>query len=232
MDIAAPPPTILPHTVNVSAWLIVIGLTAFHPVRAATGGVTGNIPLPVRAVGRVAVEKYTGTISGKVGAPPQPRAGVWIEGPGVAAPSSPPPVMLSQKDYQFVSSMLVVPLGTVVTFPNEDPDYHNIFSLSKSKRFDLGRYKKNESPPPKTTFDTVGFVRLRCEIHDHMKAAVLVVNSPYFTTTDETGKFTITGLPPGQYTLHAQFDEKTKWSTPVTIAAGRITTIAFPGGAP
>jgi plastocyanin len=192
-----------------------------------TGAVTGTVPLPARPSGRIAVEKYTGTISGKVGAPPPPRAGVWIEGAAIAAPASPPRVVLSQKDYQFAQSLLIIPRGTSVEFPNNDNDYHNIYSLSRTKRFDVGRYKKSDAPAPVVTFDTAGFVRLQCEIHDHMKAVVLVVNSPWCTTTDAAGKFTLSGLPPGTYTLRAQLDEKTQWSMPVTITAGITATADF-----
>jgi plastocyanin len=199
-----------------------------------TGAVSGTVPIPARATGRIAVEKYTGTISGKVGTPPAPRAGVWIEGTGITAPASPPRVVLSQKDYQFAQSLLIIPRGTAVEFPNNDNDYHNIFSLSRVKRFDVGRYKKSEAPSPVVTFDTAGFVRLQCEIHDHMKAAVLVVDSPWCTTTDAAGKFTLSGLPPGNYTLRAQLDEKTKWSAQITIATGKTASADFskPAAAP
>jgi len=211
---------------NVAAILLILCLpSAMLAAEPATGGVTGKVPLPARTNSRIAVEKYTGSISGKVGSPPLPKAGVWIEGPGLTPSATPPPIQLSQKDYQFATSMLVVPCGATVIFPNEDPDYHNIFSLSKTKRFDVGRYKTNERPPPRVTFERAGFVRLQCEIHEHMKAAVLVVNSRYFTVTDETGRFTLRGLPPGTYELHAQFDESSKWNMPVTISAGRITEV-------
>ena len=159
--------------------------------------------------------------------PPAPRAGVWVEGAGTAAGSSPPRVVLNQKGYQFAQSLLVVPLHTTVEFPNDDPDFHNVFSLSRTKRFDAGRYKKSERPAPTATFDKAGLVRLQCEIHDHMKAVILVVDSRHFTTTDAAGKFTLSGLPPGTYTLHAQFDEKAKWSTSVTISAGKTTAADF-----
>ncbi len=191
------------------------------------GAVTGTIPLPPRPAGRIAVEKYTGTISGKVAAPPPPCAGVWIEGPGVAAPAAPQRVVLTQQGYQFSRSLLVVPRGTAVEFPNNDNDYHNIFSLSRAKKFDAGRYKKNEAPAPVVTFDKAGFVRVQCEIHEHMKAAVLVVDSPWSTTTDAAGKFTLTGISPGSYTLRAQLDEKTQWSAPVTVTAGKTVTADF-----
>lgn len=202
-------------------------LVALAILTATAGTVTGIIPLPPRPPGRIAVEKYTGTISGRVAAPPPPCAGVWIEGPGISAGVAPARVVLTQQGYQFAQSLLVVPRGTAVEFPNNDNDYHNVFSLSRPKKFDAGRYKKSETPAPVVTFDKAGFVRVQCEIHDHMKAAVLVVDSPWFTVTDATGKFTLTGVTPGHYTLRAQLDEKAQWSVPVTITSSTPVTVDF-----
>lgn len=204
-----------------------IGITVFAAEAGAqTGTITGQVPLPNRPRGRIPVEKYTGKISGKVSPPPAPCAGVWLEGPG-CAPSGPTRVELTQRGYQFAQSMLVVPVGSTVAFPNDDPDYHNIFSLSRTKRFDVGRYKKSERPAPTVTFSKAGLVRLNCEIHDHMKAYVLVVNSRWHAATDTKGRFKLSGIPAGNYTLHAQFDEKASWSTPVTVRAGQTVTADF-----
>jgi plastocyanin len=204
-----------------------LAILAALAIPGLAGTVTGVIPLPPRPPGRIAVEKYTGTISGKVAAPPPPCAGVWLEGPGLTAGAAPARVVLPQQGYQFTRSLLVVPRGTAVEFPNNDNDYHNVFSLSRPKKFDAGRYKKSEAPAPVETFDKAGFVRVQCEIHDHMKAAVLVVDSPWYTVTDAAGKFTLTGVTPGSYTLRAQLDEKTQWSAPVTVTAGAPATVDF-----
>jgi plastocyanin len=119
-----------------------------------------------------------------------------------------------------------------VEFPNDDPDYHNVYSLSRPLRFDLGRYKRDEAPPPAVTFSTAGLVRLQCEIHEHMRAVVLVVPSGHFTTTEPSGEFRLGGLPAGRFTLRAQLDEKTQWSAEVTIAAGTTVTPVFAEGSP
>lgn len=194
---------------------------------AETGSLTGTVPLPARRTGRIAIEKYTGSISGKVGPPPPAVAAIWLEAPGLSAPAQPPRLSFTQKAYQFAQSLLVVPRGTVVEFPNEDPDYHNIFSLSRPLRFDLGRYKPDEKPQPSVTFDRPGLVRLQCEIHEHMKALVRVVDSPHFTTSDTQGKFTLTGVPAGTYTLHAQTDEKNLWRATITVVPRQVTPVSL-----
>lgn len=202
---------------------LLLGLLLITAAAGEGGSVTGVVPLPKRPAGRIAVEKYTGSISGKVAPPPAPRAGVWLEGPGAGGVAPGPEVVLAQKGYQFARSLTVVTVGTRVVFPNEDADYHNIRSFSRAKRFELHRYKREERPQPSVVFDKPGFVRLGCEIHDHMSAAVLVVDSRWHALTDAAGRFTLGNVAPGTYTLHAQFDEKTRWSAPVVVRAGNTT---------
>ena len=209
--------------------LFSIGILVPRPVWAgpATGAVSGIVPMPIKAATRIPVEKYAGSVSGKVGVIPPQTAGVWLEKSGLSAPTNPPVVSFSQKNYQFTKSLLVVPKGTTVQFPNDDADYHNIFSVSKTKRFDVGRYKKDRTPVPSVSFDTAGFVRLQCEIHDHMNAFVLVVDSPYFASTDTSGKFTLSGIPAGTYTLRAQLDEKNQWSSVIQVVSGQTIGATF-----
>ena len=144
-----------------------------------------------------------------------------------SAPKTPTNVTLSQKNYQFAKHLIIISKGATDFFPNEDPDYHNIYSLSKPKRFDVGRYKKGETPLPHVTFDKPGYIRLNCEIHSHMNANIIVADSPYITTTDSNGKFTLNNIPPGQYTLHAQMDSKTKWQASIIVAANQVTPVQF-----
>ena len=209
---------------------VFVFLTSFtSAVMAApqTGAVTGTVPQKARPQGRIAVEKYTGTISGKVAKPAPPRAGVWIEGPGVRANQSSTPLVMAQEGYQFAQSLMVVPRGATVAFPNNDNDYHDIYSLSRGNKFNVNRYKKGENPVPVAVFKNPGFVLLNCEIHEHMKAAILVVDSPWYGVTDTNGKFTLKGIPAGTYTLRAQLDKETQWSVPVLIVAGKTITADF-----
>jgi len=196
-------------------------------IAGETGAVKGRVPLG-GAVVPIALEKYTGKISGKVEAPPRPVAGVWLEAPDLHAQPVAKIVAVEQRGYQFSNGLLVVAVGARVAFPNMDPDYHNVFSLSKAKRFDLGRYKPDEKPAPVVTFDKPGVVRLFCEIHEHMRGTVIVVDSPYFTRTGEDGSFALNGVAPGTYTLRAWVDEKRTWQQPITIAGNRTLEVNLP----
>ena len=126
---------------------------------------------------------------------------------------------MSQRGLQFYPAVLPVSLGSQVAFPNEDNTYHNVFSYSPEKRFDLGRYAKGEGPPV-VTFDQAGTVRVFCEVHEHMRAIVLVVDTPYFTVTDEVGRFELSDIPPGDYTLNVWRLNQPMHTQEVTVDSG------------
>jgi len=106
---------------------------------------------------------------------------------------------LDQVDEQFVPRVLAMTTGTTVDFPNNDRVYHNVFSLSKARTFDLGRYAAGRSRAVR--FDRPGIVRVFCDIHSHMSAWILVFNHPYFAVTDADGHYVISHVPPGTYSL-------------------------------
>ena len=157
-----------------------------------------------------------------------PVAVVWLEG-DFPKPAEPPArVEIAQKNFVFEPALLPIRVGTQVAFPNQDSEYHNVFSYSKTKRFDLGRYLPGETPVPTETFDQAGSVVLRCDIHEHMKAIIIVVDSPLFLTTDTAGNFEFDGVPPGTYTVKAWVNSKTTLQTSTTITADQAsTTINF-----
>ena len=102
---------------------------------------------------------------------------------------------MDQRNETFVPHVLAVTAGTVVDFPNSDRIYHNVFSLSKAARFDLGRYAAGHSKSVR--FDQPGIVRVFCEIHSHMNAFILVFGHPFFAMTDADGRYRIDNVPPG-----------------------------------
>jgi len=111
---------------------------------------------------------------------------------------------LLQHNKRFEPGLLVVPVGSVVDFPNADPWFHNVFSLYRGKRFDLGLYQAGAQRSVK--FDRVGPSYLFCNIHPQMTGVVLAVDSELFAVTDKKGRYSITGVAPGKYTLHVWYE--------------------------
>ena len=134
---------------------------------------------------------------------------------------------MAQKNYEFATPLLPIQVGTTVEFPNEDDAYHNIFSYSKSKTFDLGRYKGDEKPIPSQLFDKPGVVVLHCDIHEYMRAIILVLETPHFVRTDLDGKYRLGNLPAGHYKLKAWLDSKTTKEQEVDLKPGATLEVNF-----
>ena len=109
--------------------------------------------------------------------------------------------VMDQRNERFVPHVLAVTTGTTVTFPNSDRIYHNVFSLSRTRSFDLGRYAVGRSKAVR--FDRPGIVRVFCDIHSHMSAFILVFNHPFFALSDAEGRYRIDNIPPGTYSVVA-----------------------------
>ncbi len=107
---------------------------------------------------------------------------------------------LLQKNKMFSPHLLIVPVGAVVSFPNADPFFHNVFSLFDGKRFDLGLYEAGSTK--EVTFSREGVSYIFCNIHPEMSAVVLALATPYFTIGDDRGVLRLNGVPPGSYQMH------------------------------
>jgi plastocyanin len=128
---------------------------------------------------------------------------------------------MSQVNETFVPHVLAVRVGTIVEFPNADKTYHNVFSLSKARRFDLGRYAKGQSKSVR--FDEPGVVRVFCDIHSHMNAFVLVFAHRFFSATDDQGRYRIDRVPPGTYTVAAWYEGAVRQTRVVTVPEDGVT---------
>lgn len=115
-------------------------------------------------------------------------------------PARQTPYRLVQKNKMFSPHLLVVPTGASVQFPNEDPFFHNVFSLFNGKRFDLGLYEPGTSRS--VSFDREGVSYIFCNIHPEMGAVVLALNTPYYGISTGTGAVSIRNVPPGSYRLN------------------------------
>ena len=154
------------------------------------------------------------------------RAIVWLEKSGLTYPQTRvgEVVKIQQSGYQFRPSVIAVQKGASAEFPNKDDEFHNVFSYSKIRRFDLGRFRKDE-PSPRITFDKPGLVKIYCEIHQHMRCRVLVLETPWFAVTDTEGQFKISGIPPGEYEIKALLPSEKRIESKVTVTQGKTTLV-------
>ena len=187
----------------------------------ASGVIRGTVEVQ-RAPPRRSTQRYRGGRAQAARAVQELPAVIYLRGAprGSEGPGSPETVL--QQDTAFVPAVLVVPPGTTINFGNSDPFFHNVFSYSQAQRFDLGRYPAGQTKS--VTFEEAGVVKVYCEVHDFMRAVVLVLDSPYHSRVSEDGSFTISGVPPGAYEMvawHADFDEQV---IPITVTGGETET--------
>jgi plastocyanin len=153
---------------------------------------------------------------------------VYIDQPFPGATFTPPaePAKIVQKDVAFAPHVLPVLVGTTVLFPNQDEIYHNVFSVSPAKSFDLDLYK-GEQPAKSEVFDKPGMVDVFCAIHSKMHCIVLVLENPYFAATDEHRRFTIRNVPAGIYKLRAWHERIPSQVREITVPADGEVKVDF-----
>lgn len=152
---------------------------------------------------------------------------VYLEGdpPGASEPPAVPakhPVM-DQVGMRFHPQVLPIVVGTTVDFPNGDPIFHNVFSYSQTKEFDLGRYPMGDSRS--VTFEQSGIVRVYCDIHSEMNATILVLSSPYFASPTDDGTFQIENVPEGHYHISLWYGRDVVLHHSVVIREGETTSV-------
>ncbi|HEX4914818.1 MAG TPA: carboxypeptidase regulatory-like domain-containing protein [Vicinamibacterales bacterium] len=194
--------------------------------QSPSGRLTGRVTL-TPAPARSNASAYDGrSVSPR--AKPLPEAkNVVIYFEGIAAPSTPAAMKASiaQKDEQFVPHLVAVTAGSSVAFPNDDPFFHNVFSLSRGSSFNLGRYASGVTRS--RTFSRPGIVKVFCELHSHMSAVVRVFDHPWFTVPDEQGAFAIADVPAGEHTVVAWHERIGERRDRVTIRPGQATEMNF-----
>lgn len=206
---------------------LVLACAALPAISEGQATIEGTVQLPKSHFAPVENQRYEiVSKAGVLGTEP-PRAVVYLVG-DFPRSASLPSKTVRQKDLAFLPALLAIEVGTKVEFPNEDDTYHNIFSYSPPKRFDLGRYPPGDNPPPSQIFDKPGSVTLRCDIHDHMRGLILVLETPHFTVTDPKGHFRLTNLPAGHYLLKAWINSKTTLQHPVELKSGAQLQVKLP----
>jgi plastocyanin len=166
---------------------------------------------------------FGGSVSGRVsivekkGGLAQDLSDTVVYLQGVKIGPHPTRATMVMKGKSFMPHVVAIPIGGTVVFPNEDPIFHNVFSLSGDNRFDLDLYKRPKSGS--WTFEHPGIARVYCNIHPQMSAVVVVVDSPFFAKAGTDGAFTIEGIPAGSYTLSAWHERGGETSAPVKVSA-------------
>ena len=199
---------------------IVLVLTTVAPAQPRLGAIRGRVD-----VRRVVQPPERRPSPSDLGTPPpreipdRRRAVVFLETAPAAALEAREPVRakLDQRNETFLPHVLTIDAGTLVDFPNNDRTYHNVFSLSKTRKFDLGRYAAGKSKSIR--FERPGVVRVFCDIHSHMSAFIMVFSHPFYSKAEVDGRYRIDNIPPGTYTVAAWHEGETRETRSVTIPA-------------
>ena len=151
------------------------------------------------------------------------QAVVWLSGPA-AEPRPPVRTDIGNSRKEFSPHVLVVPVGSTVSFSNHDPFNHNVFSLSEENPFDLGLYGRGEVRSVR--FEKPGVVRVYCNVHAQMSALVLVLDTPWYTQPSSDGSFSLGAVPPGSYALHVWHERAPQVTRPLQVPAEGLGQLA------
>jgi plastocyanin len=213
-----------------AGWVVPPGGGPFPPARA-TGKIAGKVILSTAVTSR----KMRFRLYSDLGPAATPKAST-AEGSEMAnvviyldsVPGARRSVgrrTMVQRDETFEPHVVALERGGTVDFLNGDPFFHNVFSLSSPKTFDLGRYPQGQAKA--LQFDQPGIVKVFCHIHADMSAVIVVLDHPYFTSPDSLGRFELPNVPPGEYRVVAWHERAKAAVTQVRVVAGEAATVDF-----
>jgi plastocyanin len=223
----------VPRRTLLGAWfalggiLVPIALSrAQAPPGDAAGVIAGHIRLTTHVRAPLPGNAYPSRSIGRHDAPAIPEIRnvvVYLKDPVFRGRLPASHAELRQENETFVPHVLAITKGSTVDFPNDDPFFHNVFSLSSAASFNLGRYPRGQSRPEK--FAKAGLVKVFCDIHSHMSASILVLDHPYFTIPGADGNYEIRNVPAGQYTIVGWHERVGERIAAVRVEAGRQATV-------
>lgn len=207
--------------------IISIGMAAFAPIHASLAQTAAS----EQAAKSRPAKSPGGTVGGAVaiqkdGSPKSNRSGVVVYLENVPGPLPEPVVKeIHQKNLTFTPGLMVIVKGSTIEFPNDDKVFHNVFSLSKAARFDLGLYKSGTKRA--VTFKQAGVVDVYCNIHPQMVTKIKVLDTGYYAVTGADGSFKIKNVPPGTYPVVAWQANGKEYRGEVTVNAGAASTLSI-----
>jgi hypothetical protein len=194
---------------------------------ADTGSIVGKVMLTTKIRGAALPSTaYPTRAIGPTDARPSPEMKNVVVYLKDVAPRGPLPVRraeMHQEHEAFVPHVLTITRGSIVDFPNDDPIFHNVFSLSSAASFDLRRYPQGERRSQ--LFPKAGLVKVYCHIHSHMSATILVLDHPYFTVPGADGAFELSNVPPGKYTIVGWHERVGERTDTITVERGKASTV-------
>jgi plastocyanin len=210
----------------VIATVLVVWAPRSEALGQAAGRVAGTVKLTLANSAPSSASAYERRAVG-----PRPKAQPELQSVVIffsdlpATNGAPMQASIAQKDEQFAPHLVAVTAGSSVSFPNQDPFFHNVFSLSRGAAFNLGRYPSGASRSK--TFTRPGIVKVFCEIHSHMSAVIRVFDHGWFAVPSDDGTYAIDNVPPGDHTLVAWHERIGERRDRVTIRAGAATQANF-----
>ena len=152
---------------------------------------------------------------------------VYLESDRREISATAPPITaeMEQQNRRFSPDLVVVPAGSAVSFPNFDPIFHNVFSLSKPKSFDLGNYPRGQTRM--VTFAKPGIVFVYCHLHPNMTGTIVVTPSRWAARVDAAGQFDLADVPPGKYTVVAWHKTGGTFRKIIEVTAGKDAEANF-----
>ena len=208
--------------------MLCCALTLSGQVGEVTGRIRVTSTLTKRRISVPQVYERTVAIAAEPTPLPDARAElrrvvVYLDTPVLAA--RPRQAQMNQHQRRFEPEVLAIPVGSTVSFPNGDPIFHNVFSLSKVKPLDLGNYQEGESRS--VTFQQAGVVQLFCHLHPNMSGAVLVTPNSWFTQPAANGEFALAQVPPGRYVLVAWHKSAGFFRRTIEVRAAQPVQVDF-----
>jgi plastocyanin len=214
----------VPPLAALLVWLVAAAAGGQSP---DTGSVVGQVKLTTRVKGSAlpstAYPTRAVASSGTHAIPEIRNVVVYLKDAAFRGTVPALKAVLRQEHETFVPHVLPITRGSTVEFPNDDPIFHNVFSLSSAASFDLRRYPRGQSRSQE--FPKPGIVKVFCHIHSHMSAAILVLDHPYFTVPGTDGTFELPNVPPGEYTVAGWHERVGERRVSVRVERGKAAAV-------